>query len=125
MILDTNTLSAFADGVSDLRPWVQQAQRLAIPVIVLGEYRFGIQQSRFRSRLENWLEENLRFYLILDVSDDTTHHYADLRVELKQTGKPIPSNDIWIAALARQHDMPVLSRDKHFDNVRGLRRLNW
>ena len=125
MILDTNALSAFADGVSDLRPWVQQAQRLAIPAIVLGEYRFGIQQSRVRAQLEKWLDENLSFHQILDVNDETALHYADLRVELKRSGTPIPSNDVWIAALSRQHHMPVLSRDRHFDFVTGLRRLHW
>ncbi len=125
MILDTNALSAFADGVSDLRPWVQQAQRLAIPVIVLGEYRFGVQQSRLRMQHEKWLDENLVFHQILEVNADTALHYADLRVELKRSGTPIPSNDMWIAALSRQHSMPVLSRDKHFDVIPGLRRLEW
>jgi tRNA(fMet)-specific endonuclease VapC len=125
VILDTNALSAFADGVSALRPWVQQAQRLAIPVIVLGEYRFGVQQSRLRVQLEKWLDENLSFHQILDVNYDTALEYADLRVELKRSGTPIPSNDVWIAALSRQHRMPVLSRDKHFDAISGLRRLEW
>ena len=56
---------------------------------------------------------------------ETADHYARLRNELKQAGMPIPSNDIWIAALACQYGLPVVSRDTHFDRVRGIRRLDW
>jgi tRNA(fMet)-specific endonuclease VapC len=48
-----------------------------------------------------------------------------VRVELKSAGTPIPSNDVWIAALCRQHRLPLLSRDRHFDGVPGIRRLAW
>jgi predicted nucleic acid-binding protein len=48
-----------------------------------------------------------------------------LREELRLTGCPIPENDVWIAALARQHDLPVVTCDDHFDHVSGLRRLSW
>ena len=49
--------------------------------------------------------------------------YAEIRLELKRTGKPIPLNDIWVAALARQHALPVLSNDTHFDLVEGITRI--
>ncbi len=62
---------------------------------------------------------------MLDVNDRTALCYADIRVELKKAGSPIPANDVWIAALARQHDLPVVSRDKHFDLVQGVRRVSW
>lgn len=123
MILDTNALSAFVDGATDLARLLTEA--FAIPVIVLGEYRFGIRLSRRRSDHERWLNENLRFHRVLQVSDVTTLYYADIRVELKKAGSPIPANDVWIAALALQHDLPVLSRDKHFDSVEGVRRIGW
>ena len=51
--------------------------------------------------------------------------YADVRHELKRAGRPIPANDLWIAALARQHSMPLASRDAHFDFVPGIKRVNW
>ena len=51
--------------------------------------------------------------------------YAEVRSELKRSRHPIPGNDIWIAALARQHSLPLLSRDKHFDFVPRLKRLDW
>jgi predicted nucleic acid-binding protein len=55
----------------------------------------------------------------------TLPHYARLRAELKAAGTPIPANDCWISALALQHRMPLLSRDRHFDFVSGVRRIDW
>jgi predicted nucleic acid-binding protein len=62
---------------------------------------------------------------VLDVDEETTHHYAAMGWELKRSGKPIPANDLWIAALCRQHSLPLISRDRHFDVVRGLERIDW
>ena len=125
MILDTNALSATADNSPGITEALSKADPAAIPVIVLGEYRFGVAQSRKRIDLEEWLVKSLPAFRILEVTMDTADYYADLRVELKRAGTPIPSNDIWIAALSRQHRMPVLSRDRHFDTVAGLRRIDW
>ncbi len=125
MILDTNALSALAEGERGLDPILRNIRVLALPVVVLGEYRYGVLQSRNRSRYENWLMELLERCTILDVDLLTTAHYAVVRAELKRAGKPIPGNDAWIAALARQHALPILSRDRHFDFVPGLRRIAW
>jgi len=125
MILDTNALSALAEGDSAVVAKVSHASQVAVPVIVLGEYRFGVARSRHHSEYERWLEEILSVSRVLDVSEETTIRYAEIRVELKEAGTPIPSNDVWIAALSRQHALPVLTRDQHFDLVEGLRRLDW
>jgi tRNA(fMet)-specific endonuclease VapC len=125
MILDTNGLSALAEGDPRLEPILRKATQIAVPVIVLGEYRYGIQQSRERQRYEHWLVEYLSKFRVLDVEEQTTTSYAAVRVELKRAGTPIPSNDVWIAALCRQHSLPLLSRDRHFDLVPGLHRIDW
>jgi tRNA(fMet)-specific endonuclease VapC len=125
LILDTNALSAVADGEPTAVAAFSRATRLALPVIVLGEFRFGIAQSRHKSEYERWLGEMLSASRVLEVGEETTRHYAAIRVELKRAGTPIPSNDIWIAALSRQHALPVLSRDQHFDLIKGLRRHAW
>ncbi len=125
MILDTNGLSAVADGDAALEPILRKATEIAVPVIVLGEYRYGIQQSRERQRYEQWLTESIRNYRVLDLDEDTAIRYATLRAELKRAGTPIPSNDVWIAALCRQHSLSLLSRDRHFDLVRGIDRIDW
>jgi tRNA(fMet)-specific endonuclease VapC len=125
VILDTNGLSAVADGDASLRPILRQATEIAIPVIVLGEYRYGARQSRERKRYEQWLMDSLPNYRILDVDQGTTIYYATLRTELKKAGTPIPANDVWVAALCRQYRLPILSRDRHFDIVAGLRRIDF
>ncbi len=125
MIVDTNALSAMADSRPGIARALAGAQFIAIPVIVLGEYRFGISQSRRVGEYDEWLRANLPVYRVLDITDATADKYAEVRLELKRTGAPIPSNDIWIAALCRQYRLPVLSRDLHFDFVSGLRRVSW
>lgn len=125
MILDTNALSAVADGEDSVIELVARAERLAVPVIVLGEYRLGIAQSRQKASYESWLRQWIAAVLVLDIDEETTHCYAAIGMELKKTGRPIPVNDLWVAALCRQHSLPLLSRDRHFDIVSGLRRLDW
>lgn len=125
MILDTNALSAVADGENSAIELVARAERLAVPVIVLGEYRLGIAQSRHRTSYESWLRQWIAAVLVLDIDEETTHSYAAIGLELKKAGRPIPANDLWVAALCRQHSLPLLSRDRHFDLVSGIRRLDW
>jgi tRNA(fMet)-specific endonuclease VapC len=125
LILDTNALSAVVDDEPGIREALGREDLVAIPVIVLGEYEFGIAQSRRREQHQQWLRESLHAYRVLDITADTARSYAIVRAELKGAGKPIPSNDLWIAALCRQHRLPVLSRDRHFDYVSGLQRVNW
>jgi tRNA(fMet)-specific endonuclease VapC len=125
VILDTNGLSAMAEGDPALEPILRKAAQVAIPVVVLGEYRYGISQSRDRNRYEQWLSEYLTKFRILDIDERTTISYASVRSELKKAGTPIPSNDVWIAALCRQHSLPVVSRNRHFDAVPGIKRLHW
>ncbi len=123
MILDTNAVSAWADGHVAVEAPLRAADRLVVPSVVLGEYYFGIRQSRLRDRYEAWLSRYLSLTEIAAVTSATAHAYAEIRLELKRMGAPIPSNDVWIAALARQHGLPVLSNDRHFDVVAGVRRI--
>ena len=125
MILDTNALSAFADGDKDVGEILRRQPRVAVPVIVLGEFRYGIAGSRHRSIYESWLDAHLRHVDVLPVTGETARSYAAVRVALKGAGTPIPANDAWIAALALQHRLPVLTRDRHFEAVPGLTRQGW
>ena len=104
---------------------LRAAGRAAIPVIVLGEYRYGIAHNRHRTAYEAWLDAHLVHFEILAVTEQTTLSYADVRSALKKSGRPIPANDAWIAALAVQHRLPVLSRDPHFDAVPAVQRQSW
>ena len=125
MILDTNALSAFVDGAPAVGAVLRQHTHIALPVIVLGEFRYGIASSRHHADYEAWLAAHLPQFDLLPITAETTLTYAQIRLSLKKSGKPIPANDAWIAALALQHGLPVLSRDQHFDVVPQLRRISW
>jgi tRNA(fMet)-specific endonuclease VapC len=125
LILDTNALSATADREPAALELVARAERIAVPVIVLGEYRLGIAQSRHCTSYKNWLRDWITAVTVLDIEEETTQHYAAIGLELKKKGRPIPANDLWIAALCRQHSLPIVSRDRHFDLVSGIQRLDW
>ena len=125
MILDTNALSAVADGEPAVVQVYRASASIELPVIVLGEYRFGIGQSRRRGEYEKWLQALIEATRVLTAEEETSRHYAAIRAELKKAGSPIPSNDLWIAALCRQHRLPLLSQDQHFAAVSGLELLGW
>jgi predicted nucleic acid-binding protein len=125
VILDTNALSALADGDTELAAKLGDTAHLALPAIVLGEYRFGIMASRHRKAYEAWLTEHLPLFDLLPVDDQTAKHYAGLRHDLKRLGRPMPENDLWIGALSLQHRRPVVSRDAHFQRMPGIRAETW
>ena len=125
MILDTNALSALLDKEAALLKAIRGSRELALPVIVLGEFRFGISVSRRRDEYLAWLRRDLSLFRVLPVGEETSVYYATIRSELKAGGSPIPANDAWIAALARQHRMPIVSRDTHFDRVKNVERVGW
>jgi predicted nucleic acid-binding protein len=125
LILDTTALSAIAEGEPGVVKIFARARQVAIPVIVLGEYRFGIAHSRHKREYERWLGEMVSVSRVLEINEETAVWYAALRHQLKEAGTPIPSNDAWIGALCRQHALPLLSRDRHFDLIEGLQRFDW
>ena len=125
MILDTNAVSALLGGTPALAELLASAERHHLPVIVIGEYRYGLMRSRHRRNLALLLDSLIRESIILRIDEATAQKYAEVRDELRSRGRPIPENDLWIAALARQHDEPVVSRDQHFEAVEGLRVLSW
>lgn len=124
-LLDTNAVSALLAGDKALGRVLETDERHALPTIVLGEYRFGLLRARARRALEPLLDELERESVVLNVEADTARVYAQVRERLRRAGKSIPENDVWIAALAVQHGLPVVSRDAHLDWVEGLTRLTW
>jgi tRNA(fMet)-specific endonuclease VapC len=125
MILDTNALSALSEGDEKLRRVLYGHTAIMVPVVVLGEFEFGIQRSRRRAHYEEWLDKNLGLIEVLGLGRETARCYAKIREELKVAGKPIPSNDVWIAALCRESGLPLVTRDGHFRLVKGLQVIDW
>jgi tRNA(fMet)-specific endonuclease VapC len=123
--LDTNRYVDFARGLPDAVNRLRAVDRILLPVIVLGELRAGFLGG---SRApEN--EANLVRFLnsprvdVLLPDEDTSHHYARLFHQLRRQGTPIPTNDIWIAALVVQHQLYLFARNAHFDHLPQIPRL--
>ena len=125
MILDTNAVSALAEQDKAIIGLVQASPRVAVTIISLGEYAFGISKSRHRAELEVWSDALLLKVDVLLLEQKTLPFYAEVRGRLKVDGTPIPANDCWIAALAQQHRLPIVSQDRHFDSVKGIQRIGW
>jgi len=125
MILDTNAISALFSGHAGLESLLSSTSKHHVPVIVLGEYRFGLQMSSRKKKLESLLDVLEQESYLLDIDSATARQYAQIRWDLRRTGTPIPENDIWIASLAKQHHLVIVSNDKHFDSVTGIKRKGW
>lgn len=125
MILDTNAVSALAGGDPAFLKATTSVARFSLPVVVLGELRFGIARSRHRAKYDDWLGKLVSMSAVLLIDEGTAIHYAAVGEKLRDKGRPIPSNDTWIAALALQHRIPVLTRDEHFSVVDGIERCVW
>ena len=125
MILDTNALSAFFDDEIPAVRRIRLARAVHLAVVVLGEYRFGLLGSRQRLERESTLDSFVQLTGVLAITESTTRHYAESRHELKRAATPIAASDAWIAALAREHALPIMSSGVHFDAVAGVRRISW
>ena len=125
MILDTNAISAWAENDRALLGVLRGDRLWYLPSIALGEYRYGVLNSNRRELLERWLEQIEAACVVLAPDAATASHYAAIRDALRRASTPVPYHDIWIAALARQHGLAVVTRDAHFDRVPGLQRVDW
>ncbi len=125
MILDTNAISALLNGDPELGHTIHSAGDKYLPLIAVAEFLFGLRKSRYGARLQSVFRKLEADCLLLLPDRETADWYANIRHELKLRGRPIPEGDLWIAALARQHDMSIVSRDAHFDVVENVRRIGW
>ena len=94
MILDTNAISALLEDNEAIHARIAAESTLYLPVIAIGEFRFGLLGSRLRERLTEKLAALIRDCVVLEVTEATTSHYAELRQALKVAGTPIPANDL-------------------------------
>ena len=101
------------------------AGTMYLPLRVLGELHFGAQRSLRPNEALAKVREFLRIAAVLLPDENTAEQYGQIKAELARIGRPIPENDVWIAAIARQHDLPVATRDAHFAAVPSLKTLGW
>jgi predicted nucleic acid-binding protein len=122
--LDTNRLTDLFQGDSALAERLGLCDEVWIPLVVLAEIKAGFLGGTERHRNEILLRKLLSKTTVgvLLPDRETAEHYARLFVQLKRAGTPVPDNDLWIAALALQHDLLLITRDKHFKNIPQLPR---
>jgi tRNA(fMet)-specific endonuclease VapC len=124
LALDTNRYTDLCQGDSQVVGVVESADAVWLPFIVIGELRAGFAAGRQGPRNDAVLR---RFLLkpgvrVIYADEQTTHHYATVYRQLRQQGTPIPTNDMWIAALVLQHSLTLCHRDRHFDALAQIPR---
>jgi tRNA(fMet)-specific endonuclease VapC len=125
LLADTNAVAHYLNGDWTVRRILDDCSELFVPVIVWGELLFGAKISTQievnLAKVDNFVHRSI----ILPCDEETASIYSDIRSQLKKIGRPIPDNDIWIAAIALQYNLPVITRDKHFDVVPNLQLVTW
>lgn len=125
ILLDTNIIIAFFGGETSVQERLAEADEVFVSSIVLGELYFGARKSsQVRENLAR-IDEFAASSAVLGCDTDTAREYGLIKNQLREKGRPIPENDIWIAAIARQYDLTVVTRDDHFIEVEDLRRETW
>jgi len=123
--VDTNRYVDLCKGVAETVEILETADGLFLPFVVLAELRAGFALGR--RQVDN--ERALNGFLLKDgvdvlyPDDQTTHHYATVFRQLRKQGTPIPTNDIWLAALVLQHNLALHARDRHFDHLPQIVRV--
>ena len=123
LALDTNAYCAFVAGDSDIAGLVRRSQIVALPVVVLGELKAGFANGSRREENERILTSILatKRVRVLSVTEATSAIYGTLWSDLRKRGRPLPTNDVWIAAQCLEADLPLLTRDTHFQAIPDLR----
>lgn len=122
--LDTNRLTDLFQGDAELAERLAASDEVWLPLVVLAEIKAGFYGGSQRHRNEGLLQ-NLLAKPTVDIllpGRETAEHYARLFVQLKRAGTPVPDNDLWIAALALEHDLVLITRDRHFESIPQLAR---
>jgi predicted nucleic acid-binding protein len=125
LALDSNRYTDLCRGVTGVQEVIENAAEVHVPLMVLAEQRAGFAHGSHRERNESVLTRflNMPDVFVLSPDEQTTFFYADVYAYLRKKGKPIPTHDLWIAALVIQHQLVLFDRDSDFDNLPQLGRV--
>ena len=124
VLLDTNIISALFKGDVSVANHIDKSE-IYLSSIVIGELCYGAEYSiKIEQNLAN-IKQLIAAYNILHIDDETALIYGKIKADLRRKGTPIPENDIWIASSAIQHKLKLSTRDKHFQEISGLKILAW
>ena len=125
IMLDTNVVVAHFRNNPDVTARLRLATGIYVPWVVLGELHFGALRAQRREIQLALIRDFLQNASLVMPDRNTSEQYGQVKAELTNIGKLIPDNDIWIAAAARQYDLPLVTRDGHFDHVPQLTTVAW
>lgn len=123
ILIDTNIYSQAMRGNATVVDTLRRIPHIGFSSISVGEllsgFKSGNKEQKNRQELTAFL--NSPRVMLYSVDKDTAEHYSSVQHRLRKKGTPIPTNDIWIAAVSLQHDLPIYTLDKHFNQVEGLK----
>lgn len=123
LLLDTNIIIDLFKGDNEILGILEQQDLIYIPIPVLAELFLGAYRSTNLQRKLFEIDNFLQNCIVLNADKATGENYAIIKTALLVKGKPIPENDIWIAATAMQYQLPLFTHDKHFNEVEGISTL--
>jgi tRNA(fMet)-specific endonuclease VapC len=124
-LLDTNIIAALFNGDFKVTAWFGKASEVFLASVTLGELLFGAAHSGRPEENAARVDEFAANCQLIKVDAETARHYGQLKAGLRKKGRPIPENDLWIAACALQHGLILATRDRHFQNLEGLNVQAW
>ena len=119
-LVDSNIVIEIFNGNKKFADRLHRQTQILIPVIVLGELYTGINRVTNKAKHLKKLTDFLTLCTTINIDADTARIYGELIAALYKKGKPIPTNDVWIASLAIQHTLTIASKDNHFNEIDGL-----
>ena len=120
VFLDSNIIIDIFHSKIELIDFLADADKIYVPVIVLGELLFGAENAVNPNRHFKQVENFLKDLEIVNIDSETAALYSKVKYQLRKLGRPIPDNDIWIAALTMQYNATLLTNDAHFNNIESL-----
>lgn len=124
-LLDTNIIIALFAAEAIVKSTLAQANEVFIPSFVIGELCYGARKSGRVGKNLARVDELIANSTILGCDAETARQYGEVKNKLRLKGRPLPENDVWIAALALRHDLILVTRDAHFQEVESLQTVAW
>ncbi len=124
-LLDTNIIIALFAKDPRIHNRIANAQEVFVPCIAIGELYFGAYKSTKVQENIIRIDEFALNNAVLSCNTETAKRYGDIKNHLKDKGQPVPENDIWIAAIAQQYGLTLVTKDPHFNAIENLKIEAW
>jgi tRNA(fMet)-specific endonuclease VapC len=124
-LLDTNVIIDLLENEEAVRTMLGEAEEAFVSSIAIGELFYGAEKSTHPAENVSRIDEFAAITRVLGCDIQTARHYGQIKNILRARGRPIPENDIWIAAVARQYALTLVTRDKHFSEIEDLPTVCW